>query len=220
MAIKSTYTKEEFEEALNSSESIRDVLIKLNLSPKGGNYKTFYKIAKRLDVDVSIFERNATANKHIKDNITDDMFIEAVKTNISFRSVLAQFGLTETGANNTWVRNKIVKMQLDISHFKGMGHLKGCTHNWNKTTPLKDILVSDYDYSSNALKRRLVKANLLIWKCAICDIFEWQNAPISLELDHINGIHTDNRIENLRILCPNCHSQTDTFRNSKRKSNM
>lgn len=80
--------------------------------------------------------------------------------------------------------------------------------------PLEAILVKNSHYSTNSLKKRLVKANRLIYVCEKCALdpdtsVTWKG--ISLQLDHINGDSSDNRIENLRILCPNCHSQTETY---------
>lgn len=69
------------------------------------------------------------------------------------------------------------------------------------------------------MKSRLLKAQILEYKCATCGISEWNNNPITLQLDHINGVHDDHRLNNLRLLCPNCHSQTSTYagKNVKRK---
>ena len=64
---------------------------------------------------------------------------------------------------------------------------------------------------SHKLKQKLLKENLIENKCAICGINEWLGQPIVLQLHHINGDNTDNRIENLQLLCPNCHSQTDNY---------
>lgn len=63
-----------------------------------------------------------------------------------------------------------------------------------------------------SLKRRLINEKKLNYKCALCgNTGGWNNKKLVLQLDHINGDHKDNRIENLRLLCPNCHSQTETF---------
>lgn len=76
-----------------------------------------------------------------------------------------------------------------------------------------EILIehSPYDHASR-LRDRLIKDGLLVEECAICHLSNiWNGLPLTLQLDHINGIHDDNRLENLRLLCPNCHSQTETF---------
>jgi 5-methylcytosine-specific restriction endonuclease McrA len=62
------------------------------------------------------------------------------------------------------------------------------------------------------LKNRLLKNKIVENKCSICDIEEWNDKKINMELDHIDGNRTNHKLENLRMLCPNCHSQTDTYR--------
>lgn len=86
------------------------------------------------------------------------------------------------------------------------------------TIPLENILVENSTYQTNNLKRRLFEQGLLQDQCAWCGLGStWNGKSISLHLDHINGINNDHRISNLRVLCPNCHSQTDTYagRNSR-----
>jgi 5-methylcytosine-specific restriction endonuclease McrA len=75
------------------------------------------------------------------------------------------------------------------------------------------------DKAYNAKTRRATLTELYGYKCAVCGISDWLGLPLTLQVDHINGVNDDNRIENLRLLCANCHSQTDTFgaRNIKRK---
>lgn len=84
---------------------------------------------------------------------------------------------------------------------------------------MKTILVKNSTYTNRtALKKRLVDEKILPYRCAICgNEGEWNSYPLVLQLDHINGINNDNRIENLRFLCPNCHSQTTTFSGRNRR---
>lgn len=91
----------------------------------------------------------------------------------------------------------------------------------NKKTPskiqLNEILNGDHPhFQTYKLKNRLLKEGLLINACSACGLNTWNNKPINLELDHIDGNRLNHNLANLRILCPNCHSQTDTYRSKKR----
>lgn len=81
------------------------------------------------------------------------------------------------------------------------------------TIPLDDILVEDSTYTNSVrLKQRLIRSGHLTQQCYSCGLGPmWNHLPLSLQLDHKNGNRNDNRLVNLRLLCPNCHSQTETF---------
>ena len=101
----------------------------------------------------------------------------------------------------------ISELKCDISHFHATN--KGSS---NAKYSLDEILVENSTYANlSRLKERLVKEGRMEYKCEKCGISEWLGQPLSLHLDHRNGINNDHRQENLRFLCPNCHSQTDTY---------
>jgi 5-methylcytosine-specific restriction endonuclease McrA len=76
--------------------------------------------------------------------------------------------------------------------------------------PLERLLIARGG-SRHTVKTRLLEAGLFENRCDICSLTEWRGSHLVMHLDHINGVKDDHRIENLRMLCPNCHSQTDTY---------
>jgi hypothetical protein len=144
---------------------------------------------------------------------TDEDIINAVRESFSVAQVLKLLGLSPTGANYVGMHNHFKRLGLDTSHFTGQGHLRGKTHSWTPKRPLAEILVVNSDYrTTSSLKARLLREGLLVNHCYLCGLLpEWQRMPLVLILDHINGDRWDNRIENLRLLCPNCNSQLSTF---------
>jgi len=151
---------------------------------------------------------------------SEDQFIEAVKRNQSVRGVLRDLNLRYTGANYETVRTYVNKLSLDTSHWTGQGHNKGKKLKKRKIV-LDKILINGSKYDRGRLKKRLVNEGLMEYKCNECgNEGWWKEKSMALVIDHINGINNDNRLENLRFLCPNCNSQTKTFcgRNVKRKA--
>jgi len=146
--------------------------------------------------------------------ITDTDFKDIVISSFSIRQVIQKLCLIPAGGNYTTVKNRIRKLNLDTSHFRGQGWLRGQTRTYqlpnNRT--LVEILVKGKYCNSYKLKRRLFKAGLKNQKCENCDLVVWLGVEIPLELHHRDGDTSNNEIGNLQILCPNCHALTKNYR--------
>lgn len=149
---------------------------------------------------------------------TDEQLIEAVKTSLSYAEVMRKLGLKAAGSNYDTVKKKIKEYNLDTSHMTGQAWNQGDRYKpIREAQPLEAILIENSSYRSTYhLKDRLLKEYMKEYKCECCGNTEWMGKPIALELHHVNGIKNDLRIENLQLLCPNCHAFTDNYRGKNR----
>lgn len=147
----------------------------------------------------------------IKYSVSEEEFIQIVKNHYSVSSCIRACNLVVGGANYRGFWKRVKELNLDTDHFTGQGHLKGKNHNWSPEISIEKAFVENGSMQSRNLKNKILKHNLKDYKCENCGINKWLDKDISLQLDHINGVNNDNRLENLRFLCPNCHSQTPTF---------
>ena len=149
-----------------------------------------------------------------KSKYSDEQIIEAVKTSISLAEVMRKIGMKFAGGSHAHLKMRIKNLGIDTSHFKGRGHNKG------KPNPHKlkveEIFVYDrrkngYKEKLNHLRRAMVEYGFekICGECGLKEI--WNGKELVLQIDHINGDNLDNRIDNLRYLCPNCHSQCENF---------
>lgn len=150
------------------------------------------------------------------DLIPEEEFRQLIQNSKSYNEVLRKIGMAHGRSSTDIIKRRCKALNISCDHFIKTGNQYSPRYN------LKDILIENSNYQNlSSLKERILKENLLEYRCQICgNTGEWQNKPLVLQLDHINGIHNDNRIENLRFLCPNCHTQTEIY-GSKRgtKSN-
>jgi hypothetical protein len=145
---------------------------------------------------------------------TDEEFTALVAKATSLNQLGLLIRLPKTGDANKQLKMRIETLQLSTAHFVNQRLGSGIY-----SVPLSSQLVENSNASRNSIKRKLVKAGLLENKCALCSIpAEWNGMPLTLQLDHTNGVSRDNRVENLRLLCPNCHSQTATFGGKNQKA--
>ena len=151
----------------------------------------------------------------MKEYYQKDKLEQIVSESYSFAEALRKIGLRDVGSNFKTIKKYVEEYNIDTSHFRGQTWNKGMGNtDYAAYNKLENILKENTNFKSDTLKYRLVKEGLKQWKCEKCgNEGVWEGKELVLELHHINGNHYDNRLENLQILCPNCHSQTDNFRN-------
>jgi 5-methylcytosine-specific restriction endonuclease McrA len=148
---------------------------------------------------------------------TEEQLRLAIETSLSIRQVLDKLGVRSVGGNYKTIHKLIEKLKLDISHFTGSRWNRGRTFP-EQEVPVEEYLSNNKPIGSYKLKLKLFKLNLKSRSCENCNLDIWLNEPIPLELDHIDGNSDNNELSNLRILCPNCHARTSTYRGKNKKS--
>ena len=132
--------------------------------------------------------------------------------NKSVAGVLRQLGLRPIGGNYRTINRIISENEMDVSHFTGQGWNVGLKFRPNKGVSDHEIFVMDSSYKCSWRLREHYKKTTGIRHCEKCGLEIWQGQPIPLEIHHVNGDNTDNRLENLLLLCPNCHALTNNYR--------
>jgi len=147
-------------------------------------------------------------------SIPEENLREYIKDSSTWKEILQKCGYNNCGCSK-YLKKRIDDLSIDVSHIKKK---TDSTNDFVKYK-LEDILQCDSTYTSMVrLKFRLVKELKWEEKCNICNLSKWMEKKIPLEIDHINGIHTDNTITNIRLICPNCHAQTDTYKGKNKKT--
>ncbi|MFL9658931.1 HNH endonuclease signature motif containing protein [Streptomyces sp. PB17] len=204
--VASAYSRERLEEAARGARTLSEALVRLGVDPKSSTRRYVLERMKQLGVDVSHFQREGV-------KWTREILQEAVSASTNMCEVLRHLGLEVVGGHHTHISRRIKAYDIDIAHFQ-MPTRKG--KPWRPRTPERVLI------EQSPSQARRIPSDRLKWamrttgtpeQCALCGTgTAWRGRPLPLEVDHIDGNWQDNRIENLRFLCPNCHSTTDNYR--------
>ncbi len=205
---------DELRDLVRTSQTRSEVLGKLGLELRGAHFAKLKRRIFALGIDTSHFARPTVGpGQNRKRRWSDDELRHAVATSASYAQTIRALGLIAAGGNYDQVQKRIRELALDTKHFTGGGWNVGMHYQPAPAVPLERVLVAGRATGSHLLKKRLIAAGMKEPRCELCG---WEeraaDGRVPVELDHMNGDRFDNRLDNLRILCPNCHSLQPTHR--------
>jgi 5-methylcytosine-specific restriction endonuclease McrA len=218
------YTTQRLAPIVASSFSFSEVIRKLGLTPNSGIHRLISGRIRYAGLDISHFH-SQTYRARI-DAIPRARVAELAAQSSSIAAMLASLTMPTTGRPAHEMARRLRELEIDCTHFRGRAWSRGATRT---THPSIDRIARKIGYSdeevfaenSAALRGQSIVRRLVAmgwpYECATCGVVDWLGVRLVLHLDHINGIHNDNRFENIRLLCPNCHSQTPTYCNRARE---
>lgn len=206
------FTTEELEEAAAAATSIRGVARALGVPDDSLSRATLSRMLRARGIDVSHFP-------HRRVSIPEDMLRELVRTSTSYADVMRGLGLEVNDTNHRRVRRAASRLGLDTSHFKRRSWARAERPAPAPVAHRVLVVLPGHAGRTNRTQLHRALAELgVTYACEKCgNTGEWLGQPMTLQIDHVNGDWRDNRRENLRYLCPNCHALTETWCRRKRR---
>lgn len=206
------YTRELLEEAARNTRHIDDAVRWCGGRATPGSRSYLRKKMAEAGIDITHFATHRIRH-------TEERLRAAVAAANSIKDVVRHLGISQVGGNQTHISRRIAALGIDTSHFTSRP-VSRPRNPRNPTDPGDGILrlgsPAQGRCPGERLRRALVRLGVAE-RCTVCDTGPaWNGKPLRLEVDHISGQWWDNRPENLRLLCPNCHAVTDTYRGRRR----
>ncbi|MFJ8844489.1 HNH endonuclease [Streptomyces cyaneofuscatus] len=209
------FPRELLAEAAAHSHSIREMFTYMGLPPSDSPYGYLRGRMDRLGIDTSHF---TSGRRYGTPSTPRTALTEAVAASGSLAGVLSSLGLGNNGTARARVKRDIETYGLSLAHFTGQGHRRGTrSPNRKSAAEILKRLDTGASRTKTTQLRRALDDIGVPHACARCGTGDtWRGKRLVLEIDHINGDRLDNRRENLRYLCPSCHSQTQTFSKARK----
>ncbi|MET9548692.1 HNH endonuclease [Streptomyces sp. NPDC006627] len=212
-----SYSKQILTEAAACSTSIREMFVHMGIPPEDGPYWHVKKKLEQFGIDTGHF--TARRRTHGTGLFPEEEFTRAVAASHGLADLMRRLGHPPLGeAGRARAKRSIDEYGLSTEHFVGQAHNAG---QRPPTAKSADEILVRLDEGAARTRTRLLRRALddigVPHVCAACGLGEiWQGMRLVLEIDHVNGDRWDNRRENLRYLCPSCHSQTASFAHRSR----